>query len=359
MNTTNQLLRKNNDEKIEAAEIGRDRIIDTVGVYGPLAIPLVPAGLTLVSIGVNYAKLLHFPPLASWPTGFVSGVGVEIFGIIANENYLDMVRYNQTLQPGEEAAPVEEAKDARDLYVKIVIGLLSTLEFIPALAGIIAHYAAGWEAGMQIISTVSVLLSLFPLAYLAVLTSRVIIMRKQHKARLRARLDRHEAAGKESVIEQMAATIDGLEKQLVDAQLVIAESEGLVKRSDEVLKQKDLHIKTLEIELDGLRRIVDYHERQPRSAVSGVLEPLKEPESAKSKPVSVDKRRVEVLKILASTNKKTEINFANLGRTFGTSDTTIKKDLAWLIDNEYWLNGEDWKPTEKGLGLLGEVVASQ
>ena len=131
---TKEQLRASLDEQIERYEIHRDKLIDTVGVWGPLAIPLVPAGLTFAAIGVNYNRLLHFPALASWPIGAVAGMGVEVFGIIANENYLDMQRYNQTLAEGEERAPVEEARRARNTYVAIVAGLMLIFGFLPALA---------------------------------------------------------------------------------------------------------------------------------------------------------------------------------------------------------------------------------
>lgn len=71
-------------------------------------------------------------------------------------------------------------------------------------------------------------------------------------------------------------------------------------------------------------------------------------------PTQYDKRRFDFLRILAETTKKSEVNFAEVGRTFGTSDTTMRKDLQWLIDNEYWLNGSDWKLTPKGLAVVPE-----
>lgn len=355
MNNNNQALRKVNDERIEAAEIGRDLIIDTVGVYGPLAIPLVPAGLTLTSIGVNYTNLLHFPGWASWPMGTVSGVGVEIFGIIASENYLDMVRYNQTLQPGEEEAPVNEAREARDLYVKIVIGLLSTLEFIPALAGIIAHYANQAEATMQVISTVSVLLSLFPLAYLAVLTSRVIIMRKQHRQRIRARLERSEGEHKESIISILEGELRRRNDQIFEANNTAEVRRTFAEGLAEKLAQSELECKKLAIESEGLRRELERTNDRPIVPVpypSEPAEPEETTQKAPAKRLPARERRLEVLRLLTQTSTKHEANFAEWSRTFGVSDTAIRGDLQWLIENDLWQNHGDWKPTPKALDIL-------
>ena len=88
-----------------------------------------------------------------------------------------------------------------------------------------------------------------------------------------------------------------------------------------------------------------------RVASIGVSEPS---QTVKSEPSSSEKRRFDFLRILAETSKKSEINFAEVGRRFGTSDTTMRKDLQWLIDNEYWLNGSDWKLTQKGLTVVPE-----
>lgn len=341
---TNFDLRKALDDSIERDEIARDRIIDKVGVWGPMLIPLIPAGLTLAAIGSNYAKLLHFPVWASWPIGVVAGGGIEVFGIIANENYLDMQRFNQTLQDGEESAPVEDAKQARDTYVKIVVGLMVTLEVIPALVNVIG--------APQVIATISVLISLFPLVYLAVLTGQVIIMRKQHRSRTRARHNRIEKAeidkandgiinGLNGQIQTLTQTIDTLRGELSDAvsgkRSAEAFAEGLRGR-----------LATLEHEL----AIAQAKASVPVAIVTGVSEPVSDDVGT----VSPEVRRPEVLKLLTQTKTKSEVNFAEWGRTFGTSDTTIRNDLKWLIQQGYWQNGDTWKALPKAAELIGEVV---
>lgn len=320
-------LRKKLDESIERDEIARDRIIDKIGVWGPMIIPMVPAGLTFAAIGVNYNNLLHFPLWASWPIGLIAGSGIEVFGIIANENYLDMQRFNQTLQEGEESAPVEEARKARDTYVKIVVGLMVTLEVIPSLIKVLD--------GPQIYATVSVLLSLFPLVYLAVLTGQVIIMRKQHRSRVRLRHDRQsqaEAKGaNDKEIQRLSNEIQTLFKTL--------ESERLAKEEANHLAN-DLREKTFQLE----KELAVANARQP-IVVTGVSEPV-------SGQISAEDRRIKVLKMLSETSEKSEVNFAEWGRMFDTSDTTIRNDLKWLIKQGYWRNGDTWKIQPEGEDLL-------
>lgn len=175
----NSALRLDIWKKIDRAEIKRDGMIDTVGVWGPLAIPLIPAGLTTNAIGRAYALQLHFHPVASWLMGLIAGMGIEIFGVLSAETYLSMKAYNDTLEDGEERAPDEDAKSARQQYIWIVVGLLTTLEAIPLCVE--SFSLPDWLAVLSVIA------SLYPLAYLSILTANVVILRKQHKRREEAR----------------------------------------------------------------------------------------------------------------------------------------------------------------------------
>lgn len=75
-----------------------------------------------------------------------------------------------------------------------------------------------------------------------------------------------------------------------------------------------------------------------------------------SEPVSPNTRRAEVLRMLTQTESKADVNFAEWGRTFDTSDTTIRNDLKWLVKHGYWQNGSHWRALPKASQLLGEVV---
>lgn len=121
------------------------------------------------------------------------------------------------------------------------------------------------------------------------------------------------------------------------------------------LTERDHSMDFLTVQIEGLTRQIEYMESIAKTATIGVSEPA---EPAKTETVGSEKRRFDFLKILANTSKKSEVNFTEVGRMFGTSDTTMRKDLQWLIANEYWLNGNDWKPTKKGLTVVSEPVAN-
>lgn len=354
-------LRAKHDDSIERAELRRDGLIDRLSVWGPMMIPLIPAGLTATGIGKNYTDLLHFSPFASWPIGLVSGIGVEVFGIVANENFLDMQRYNQTLKPGEERAPEEEAKKARNTYMVIVVGLMTTLEVIPALVTV-----AGWPVLM---ATISVLVSLFPLIFLAVLAGQVIIMRKQHKARVDARREQSRKAENDGDLNKkiddlnvsignLNDIIDDLQQQLESMQGVVESERDARTRAEGLARGLENKLHDIERQKAILETKVDMLQGQP----TGVSEPRLAAPSPKvdadEPTISPEDRRVEVLRMLTQTSAKAEVNFAEWGRTFGTSDTTIRNDLKWLIGNGYWQNGDTWKALPKATELLGAILVA-
>lgn len=65
-------------------------------------------------------------------------------------------------------------------------------------------------------------------------------------------------------------------------------------------------------------------------------------------------RRLKVLTTLDSTLSKDDLNFSKVGRELGNvSGQTISNDLKWLEGQGYWLNGSDWKMTDKGRAWIG------
>lgn len=147
--------------RVESQETYRDYIIDIVGVWGPLLAPAVPAALTMVSIAMHYPELLHIHWLAALAIGLIVAVVIEVLGVVSVETFLDMKSYNQTIDEGEELAPVGWAGAIMGLYILIVISLVVLLKMVPQLA----------------------LVSLVPLTLLAGVTSWIVVMRKQHRER--------------------------------------------------------------------------------------------------------------------------------------------------------------------------------
>lgn len=135
--------------------------------------------------------------------------------------------------------------------------------------------------------------------------------------------------GWQSLSSQLRQECDGLEKSLANLELEIARRDA---------------------RLEGLQAQIAYLEGQnERMAFPSVSEP-KNLGSRAPKPIKNDpmQRRLGVLLAATEVGSKSELNFAELARTYGVSDTMVRKDLSWLEESGFWLNHDNWEPTEKG-----------
>lgn len=167
--------------RVESQETYRDFIIDTVGVWGPLLAPAVPAALTMVSIAMHYPELLHIHWLAAIAIGLIVAVVIEVLGVVSVETFLDMKSFNQALTDDAEKAPAGWAGTIMGLYIAIVI-------------------------------------SLMPLTLLAGVTSWIVVMRKQHRQRVYrkelAELEEHRKNDLSATIDELRNEIDKLNSAL-------------------------------------------------------------------------------------------------------------------------------------------------
>lgn len=113
-------------------------------------------------------------------------------------------------------------------------------------------------------------------------------------------------------------------------------------------------ITELRAQIAGLTERAEFWQTQFENKPTGVLEPAKQP----AKPSSTVERRMAVLRAISQTAKRSDVNFTELGAQYGVSDTAIKKDVEWLVGAEYWVNGDVWKPTRKGIEWVGLEVNS-
>lgn len=142
-------------------------------------------------------------------------------------------------------------------------------------------------------------------------------------------------------------------EQLRQAKAAEHSALSLVEGLEARLADSEAKISEWKAEALALRNQLAYMEKRVVVPPTGVSEPAK---PANAKP-SAAERRAEVFKLLCRTNKKADANFADWGRTFGVSDTAVRGDVEWLKANGYWLNGDDWKPTNEGLQTFGEPFA--
>lgn len=160
-----------------------------------------------------------------------------------------------------------------------------------------------------------------------------------------------------NALADLELVVERLEAELADEEertnLVERSARQEVEQLERTLSEREIEVKGLTVEAAGLRSQIELLTKQLDKVAIGVSEPSLTQEKQGSANGSTQARRIEVLRHLTQTQKKAEVNFVELGRTFGTSDTTIRKDLDWLIKNELWQNHGEWKPTQAGLNMIG------
>ena len=113
---------------IETHELRRDAWLDLLGVYGPVISPLIPGGLSAVSMINVFPTLLHIHIWVAIVIALITVAGVEILALLATETWLAMRRFNQTLSEGEEQAPSGYAGFVVLLYCAVVLSLVVFLK---------------------------------------------------------------------------------------------------------------------------------------------------------------------------------------------------------------------------------------
>lgn len=94
----------------------------------------------------------------------------------------------------------------------------------------------------------------------------------------------------------------------------------------------------------GLAERVEFWQKQAERRAVGALEPEKRQSNGQTIA-----RRMSVLQAIAMTSKRSEVNFSSLASQYGVSDTAIKKDVEWLVGENYWQNGDIWRATPQGI----------
>lgn len=194
MNDTSIIdLRKQQQHRIELQEVRRDEIIGTVGVWGPITIPLIPAALTAIAISTHYPDLLNIPQWVAIGLGIIAAGGIETLGIVSTETFLQMRSYEQMRSDEDEPAPVVASGLVAAAYLMVVIALVVLLKIWSALA----------------------IWSLLPLTCLGALVSWIVVLRRQHGRRELAQMA---AKTEQSEVERLTTLNTQLTSQLTSAE---------------------------------------------------------------------------------------------------------------------------------------------
>ncbi len=357
----NSTIRENNRAFIERLELQRDKFIDVIGVYGPLAAPAVPAILTAMSISKHYPELLGIQTWLAISIGIVSAIVTEILGIASIDMLFDMMSFNNTREDNEDPAPTFWAAVIVGTYLTIVLGLVVLLKIFSELA----------------------IVSLIPLTLLGFITVWCIVLRGQHSERKYAHVlheERQDVLQRlrnmlqcDDIIEGVTAlhvTLNDVTQQcnsVTDerntlSQQVLHVTQELLQRDDEV---NTLQV-TCNTQNDEITRLT--HELQRVTRNTDVLQPpvtcnteddrnvLHVTPSVNTQGNVTHVRRCNMLQRLLNTSSKEEVSFSSWADELSTTRQTLSRDFRFLVDNKFWLNGTDWKITDKGRDLLSEVA---
>lgn len=148
--------------------------------------------------------------------------------------------------------------------------------------------------------------------------------------------------------------VSGLQNQLSELQSALQNQTGYSFGLEQRLNAANQTNAGLQSQIDGLAERLDFWKQQAELRPTGVSEPQKQG----SKQGSTLDRRMAVLRVISQTSKRSDVNFTELGVEHGVSDTAIKKDVEWLVGSGYWVNGDTWKPTPKGIEWAGLLTVS-
>lgn len=248
-NTIDQL-RQQQHQRLQRLELMRDSVVDLVSIWGPLLVPLVPAGLTFAAIAANFPALLDIPSWGAIIIALITATALEILGIVSVETWLSMKSYNQQCTDVGIRAPEHLALTVVIIYAATVATLVFLLK--------IFHSLALW--------------SLLPLTALGLLTSWIVVLRKQHNERVHqqsmAEHEQDEIERLNTLVEQYQA-----EQSKLTAQLNTARTEH-----DQAIEQLSLlteQINTVQIEQSDLHKLVTDLRSQNRK-LNNQLEQLNE-----------------------------------------------------------------------------------
>lgn len=184
---------------LERAELKVTHMISSISLWGLIILPLIPASLVTVSIGMNFGAKLHIADWIAWTIGVLTGAGVELLGPVSIRLALKMRKFNHRADGHTiEKAPIQQGYLAAIAYVVIVLSLTVLLKIWPEFA----------------------IWALIPMSLLGALGDWLFMLSGDHNERenvLRKLISADEtSADSQSIIEQLTNELDQLRKQLAD-----------------------------------------------------------------------------------------------------------------------------------------------
>lgn len=304
-------MRENQQSRIEMQELRRDEFIGILGVWGPIAIPLIPASLTAIAIATHYPELLSIGERFAIGLGIIAAGGIEVLGIVSTETFLQMRSYNQMRDDGDEPAPTVAAGIVAAAYLAVVMALVVLLKVWPAFA----------------------IYSLLPLTALGALVSWIVVLRRQHSKRelvqLQRRIGNDEIANVKLQNEELQNERAEWKRKL---QIATAEFQNeIAKLQNEIVKlQREMEIATCNTRAQGTSETKIVAQPLPKSLQITEVKP----EIATDDPIL--QRQTAILQLFRAYG---EMSISELQDRLQNdcdieaSDRTLRTDLQALVDS--------------------------
>lgn len=302
----------------------------------PMLAP-VPSGIVL------FIALEAFFGL--WPAIFVTFV-VEGLGFAAVDAKNKIDAYNRTA-PAAQHRDAKPAQRAIWLYFTVTLISILLFETVP-------HWAKWWQGDA---SLVDALANTAPLVFPFFANIGASIYSLMDVLQMAERTKEDALGALQAKHNELLATVASMKKDHVEALAAAAaartQAEHLANLRLDDYNELNTKYQVLVAKYEALGQMLERADRQPLAPNIGVSEPPKPEPLAQKSRIGAPERRGEVFKRLIQTSAKGQANFAEWARTFGVSDTVIRNDLDWLKTQGYWENGNQWRPTPKGLETFG------
>jgi len=150
-------LKQEMDESLEILQIRFRYYMGIAEIFAPIFIQSIPAALTIVSIGKIFPALLHIDQGFAWVLAVLTGIGMELLGLVSVDIYFAAKTFNQVAHPDGKRAPEGAALLVMVIYAVTALLIVVFLKMFVELA----------------------IFSLIPLTLMSVLIVSAVTMKKR------------------------------------------------------------------------------------------------------------------------------------------------------------------------------------
>lgn len=307
-----QYTKEDYDDSLDNLKVKFRYYMGIAEVFAPILIQTIPAGLTIVSVANVFPSLLHISIPLAWVLAILTGVGMELLGLVSVDVYFAASSFNKTKTKEEAEAPQRAALFVMIVYAATALLIVVFLKMFPDLA----------------------IFSLIPLTIMSVLIVSAVTMKNRLDDMLHQRKRQHSE--------------DNSVNMLTETNNMLTNHVNMLTGNVDKLRQ---HVDELKVENQQLRQHVDnsqvytndvddnnnQHVDNNSSTITDYVD-----QHPSTSTDTKQQRQQQLLDILSKFNGQpsTVIVKKNIAQQLGTTDTTVTRDLKDLqAQNRVSING--------------------